>query len=156
MEVQRHRSLAEREAWVRQNEGTRAWVRRHHEVVDWLTSHGWSGEEGAAYVCVSLGGLLAIGDAMRRRSSSFSASTHRLCESLWRRAMLQPPAPLAYRFQQLSLHQAATTATTAFASHKKDAKRRKDVYARVKQYSAASRFSFTCAAVAGASCAPPP
>ena len=45
----------------------------------------------------SLGGLLAIGDAMRRRSSSFSASTHRLCESLWRRAMLQPPAPLAYR-----------------------------------------------------------
>ena len=75
----------ELEAWVQRNEAVKDWLLRHGEMVNWLIKHGWSGTEAAMYTCVSLGGVMTIGDALRRRSDQFSASTHALCESLWKR-----------------------------------------------------------------------
>lgn len=83
-------SQGELEAWVRKHEGVKDWLRQNGEQANWLIGQNWPGPEAAAYTCISLGGLMAIGDALRRRSPTLSASTHTLCELLWRRAALQP------------------------------------------------------------------
>ena len=77
----------EREAWVQKNESFKTFAMRQQTMIQYLCSEaGWVPEEAEAYACVSLGGLMAVGEELRRCKDSFAASTHLLCESLWRRA----------------------------------------------------------------------
>ena len=76
----------EREAWVQKNEGHKTFAARQQLMVRYLRYEAeWPPEEAEAYACVSLGGLMALGEELRRCKDSFAASTHLLCESLWRR-----------------------------------------------------------------------
>lgn len=87
----------ETETSVLKRDSPLSWAERNSSMVSWLREvAGWSEEQAIAYTCISLGGQMAIAQALRDGSDRFRASQHLLMSVLSERGLAEL-APPTYR-----------------------------------------------------------
>ncbi len=72
-------------------------LRNYAGGLSWMLHAGWPLTQATACMLLCAYGAAAIGDAIRRRSHEFAASTHAICHALQQRAWtVSTPAPPTY------------------------------------------------------------